>query len=188
MTASNPTTEKRKPKFSISTVLLAIGIFLLFLSAAHSLLLPPTHHPAITSQVLCAARLMTFRRAFEAYCSGEDARMYPSSDKWCDLLVERAGASKDQFLCCGAVKASDKNLSHYAINPNCEPNSPPDMVIIFETKAGWNQHGGLEILSTKHHQNKGCNILFNDGSVQFVTKDKLHELKWKTEEKRHERE
>lgn len=25
---------------------------------------------------------------------------------------------------------------HYAMNPNCEPNSPPDTVLLFETKPG----------------------------------------------------
>jgi len=182
MTTSNITPEKRKPKFSILRVLLAILVFYLVFFAAYPLLAPPSHRPETTARILCAVRLMTFRWAFEAYCSDQDIKTYPSSEKWCDLLVERTGSSKNRFLCQGAMEVGDKGPSHYAINPSCKPNSPSDTVLLFETKGGWNQHGGPEILTTEHHQNKGCNILFNDGSVKFVTKEKLDELKWNTEE------
>jgi len=56
------------------------------------------------------------------------------------------------------------------------------MVLLFETKGGWNQFGGPEILTTENHKGKGCNILFNDGSVEFVKPERLGELKWEAEE------
>ncbi len=73
--------------------------------------------------------------------------------------------------------------SHYAMNPNCSPNSPPDIVLLFETEDGWNQFGGPELLTTKHHKGKGCNILFNDGRFEFVKKEQLGNLNWGDEQK-----
>jgi prepilin-type processing-associated H-X9-DG protein len=70
---------------------------------------------------------------------------------------------------------------HYALNPNCGPNSPGDVVLLFETTGGWNQYGGPEILTTENHGGKGCNVLFNDGSVRFVDADELTKLKWRAE-------
>jgi len=70
---------------------------------------------------------------------------------------------------------------HYAMNTNCEPNSPPDTVLLFETKAGWNQHGGPEELFTfDNHDPKGGCVLLNDGTVKFIrTKEELQQLRWK---------
>lgn len=69
---------------------------------------------------------------------------------------------------------------HYAMNPNCKPNSPPDMVLIFETKAGWNQNGGPELFTFDNHDPKGGCVLLNNGTVKFIrTKEELHQLRWK---------
>ena len=51
--------------------------------------------------------------------------------------------------------------------------------MLFETKGGWNQFGGPEILTTENHGGKGCNVLFNNGSVRFVRTKELVKLKWK---------
>ncbi|MHC4300963.1 MAG: hypothetical protein ACYS7Y_27125 [Planctomycetota bacterium] len=68
---------------------------------------------------------------------------------------------------------------HYAMNPNCTPDSPSDMVLLFETKAGWNQHGGPEIFTFDNHDPKGGCVLFNDGTVKFIrTKEQLDQLRW----------
>ena len=56
------------------------------------------------------------------------------------------------------------------------------VVLLFETKDGWNQLGGPEILTTENHEGKGCNILLNDGTARFVKTDELSKLKWKVEE------
>jgi len=70
------------------------------------------------------------------------------------------------------------------MNPNCEPNSPNDVVLLFETEGGWNQFGGQEMLTLENHKGKGCNILFNDGRVEFVKKRQIDELKWNIEEEK----
>ncbi len=66
------------------------------------------------------------------------------------------------------------------MNAACEANSPLDMVLLFETKAGWNQHGGPELFTFDNHDPKGGCVLLNDGTVRFVrTKQELHALRWK---------
>ncbi len=69
---------------------------------------------------------------------------------------------------------------HYAMNPACEPNSPPDTVLLFETKAGWNQHGGPELFTFDNHDPRGGLVLLNDGTVKFIrTEEELKRLRWK---------
>ncbi|MHC4510879.1 MAG: hypothetical protein ACYTAO_18305 [Planctomycetota bacterium] len=69
--------------------------------------------------------------------------------------------------------------SYYAMNRHCEPDSPPDMVLLFETKAGWNQHGGPELFTFDNHEPKGGCVLLNDGTVRFIrTKEELQQLRW----------
>ena len=70
---------------------------------------------------------------------------------------------------------------HFALNPNTKPDSPGDTVLLFSTKGGWNQSGGLEILSTKNYlqiDRDGCYVLFNDGRVEFVKTKDIGKLKW----------
>jgi hypothetical protein len=70
--------------------------------------------------------------------------------------------------------------SHYAMNPNCKPDSPADMVLLFETKAGWNQHGGPELFTFDNHNPCGGCVLLNDGTVKFIrTEEELQSLRWK---------
>ncbi|MBN1361583.1 MAG: hypothetical protein JW993_13375 [Sedimentisphaerales bacterium] len=71
-------------------------------------------------------------------------------------------------------------VSDYAMNPDCGPNSPGDTVLLFETRAGWNQHGGPELFTFDNHDPKGGCVLLNDGTVKFIrTKEELAQLRWK---------
>jgi len=70
--------------------------------------------------------------------------------------------------------------NHYAMNPNCKPDSQADMVLLFETKAGWNQHGGPELFTFDNHDPKGGCVLLNDSTVKFIrTPEELQQLQWK---------
>ncbi len=100
---------------------------------------------------------------------------YPTATKWCDLLVEHSNI--DETL----LRISEKRryAFPYAINPNAEPNSAPNVVLLFETKGGWNQFGGPELMSFENHYREGCNVLFNDGHVEFIKPKQKDNLKWK---------
>ncbi len=70
--------------------------------------------------------------------------------------------------------------SDYAMNPNCQEDSPKDMVFLFESKPGWNQHGGPELFTFDNHNPRGGCVLLNDGTVKFIrTEQELHALRWK---------
>jgi hypothetical protein len=83
---------------------------------------------------------------------------------------------------CFICPADKKGRCHYAMNPNCEPNSPSDMVLLFETKGAWNKFGGSELLAIENHKGR-CHVLFNDRHVEFVKTEQVGQLKWKVEEK-----
>jgi hypothetical protein len=126
----------------------------------------------------------------------EDFKGYPEPKNWCDIIIkeERAldisdGETKILLKCPSAAEGK----CHYAMNPNCDPNSPSDMVLLFETKSGWNQHGGPELFTFDNHEptrpapdvlsrrdsGGGC-VLLNNGSVKFIpTEEELNALRWK---------
>ena len=106
----------------------------------------------------------------------KEKKIYPVPSEWCDFVVKRYYRSAKELLKCPSV---GKGKCHYAMNPNCEPNSPPDTVLLFETKAGWNQHGGPELFTFDNHDPKGGCVLLNDGTVKFIrTKEELQQLRW----------
>jgi hypothetical protein len=70
--------------------------------------------------------------------------------------------------------------SDYAMNSNCREGSPDDTVFLFESKLGWNQHGGPELFTFDNHDPKGGCVLLNDGTVKFIrSEEELHALRWK---------
>ena len=110
---------------------------------------------------------------------------YPDSAAWCDVMIDayraNIGKSRQQLMMKPyKCPAAGEGKSHYAMNPNCKSDSPPETVLLFETKAGWNQHGGPELFSFDNHDPKGGCVLLNDGTVKFIrTKEELQQLRWK---------
>ena len=104
-------------------------------------------------------------------------KQYPDPSKWCDVLLRRyPPGGKEQFKCPSAGEGE----CHYAMNPNCKSYSPLDIVLLFETKAGWNQHGGPELFTFDNHDPKGGCVLLNDDTVKFIrTEEELQQLRWK---------
>jgi prepilin-type processing-associated H-X9-DG protein len=134
----------------------------------------------MAQRLACASNLSGLRKAMLIY-SNDYNDMYPTSSKWCDLLVEHVEVTPKTFRCPGAPEGP----CNYAMNKNVEKlgaNSPPDMILLFETAPGWNQSGGPEILTTENHQGEGCNILFVDSHVEFVKTKDLKKLRWEKEQ------
>ena len=136
-------------------------------------------------RMVCAQNLSALGQAMLIYAN-DNNNMFPTSSKWCDLLVEYQNVSKQTFACPAAlIKYRSVDQCNYAMNKNVEglgTNAPPDMVLLFETQPGWNQSGGPEILSTDNHQGEGCNVAFVDSHIQFVRIEDLKNLKWTTME------
>ncbi len=130
----------------------------------------------IARRLVCGANLKQLGKVMHRYAN-DNNQNYPQVNKWCELLIGYADVPEKAFVCRSGIETR----CHYAINPNIEPDSPNDVVLLFETKGGWNQFGGPEILTFENHKGKGCNVLFNDGSVRFVKPLEVSELKWEVE-------
>lgn len=148
---------------------------------------------AIDLRMRCAANLknqwyrLHFHNLLEALRKNDlsirNGILYPRPSKWCDDILRPYpafgfgyGSLDSKLHICPSV---DKGKNHYAMNPNCKPDSPPDMVLLFETKAGWNQHGGPELFTFDNHDPKGGCVLLNNGTVKFIrTPKELRQLRW----------
>lgn len=113
-----------------------------------------------------------------------DVSAYPEPAEWCDTVMrERTNTSyvseekmRGSFKCSSAGEGT----CHYALNPHCEPNSPLDTVLLFETEAGWNQYSGPELFTFDHHDPRSGCVMLNDGTVKFIrTKEEFERLRWK---------
>jgi hypothetical protein len=130
-------------------------------------------------RIRCGRNISALGKTMVIYACGYDDK-YPTADKWCDLLLEYTEVIEKEFVCPSA----GEGRCHYAMNPSTELTSSPDMVLLFETKGGWNQCGGVDILTFENHGGKGCNIFFNDYNVEFVKPEQLEKLLWKVEQRR----
>ena len=110
-------------------------------------------------------------------------------DVWCDVTVGRSlhglmDSEKEEYVAYVVSRfrcpAALDGKYHYAANPHCELDSPGNTVFVFETKPGWNQHGGPELFTFDNHNPKGGCVLLNDGTVKFIrTEEELKQLRWK---------
>ncbi|OHB54647.1 MAG: hypothetical protein A2173_06240 [Planctomycetes bacterium RBG_13_44_8b] len=143
----------------------------------------------IELQVLCASNLQNLWYMLRLYykvpldSSIKKEMLYPVPPKWCDDILkayQTTGSSEESIEKVYKCLSAGEGKCHYAMNPNCKPNSPPDMVLLFETKAGWNQHGGPELFTFENHDPRGGCVLLNDGTVKFIrTEEELNQLRWK---------
>ncbi len=136
----------------------------------------------LAQRIHCQANVKGLGCAMQVYANDYNEK-YPASLQWCDLLIKYEDVQKAQFNCA----AAEKGTCNYAMNKNIEKfgvASPAQMVLLFESKPGWNQAGGLELLTTDNHCGEGCNILFNDGHTEFVKRADLNNLLWTVEEKK----
>lgn len=144
----------------------------------------------IDLRVNCAANLKNLWHRFRLYekvvKSGFFRRRnkpYPAPNTWCDSILRayRVTKSSDGYLMRPYIcPSAGQGKCHYAMNPNCKLDSPPDIVLLFETKVGWNQYGGPELFTFDNHDPRGGCVLRNDGTVKFIrTTEEFQQLRWK---------
>ncbi|MBN2021009.1 MAG: APC family permease [Sedimentisphaerales bacterium] len=164
--------RKKRKVISLPIVLVISAIFGLVMGVLlPALAVRRTRYPS--DQMRCGSHLCALGIAMRSYSEQFDGT-YPPADKWCDMLVEYCAASSEQFKC----PQDRKNSCSFTFNPFCEPNSPPDMVLLFESAGGWNSSGGQELIQQRHQSRKGCNILFNDGHCAFIKTEDIPNLNW----------
>lgn len=136
----------------------------------------------IAARVVCGTNLKGLSTAMIVYMNDYDDR-YPTPEQWCDLLMQEADVAPQSFKC----PESDAEYA-YAINENLkglngrmvETVTANRMVVLFEADLGQNGVGGRDdvMLRHDHVEQAGCNIVFADGHVEFVTEDRLDDLVW----------
>lgn len=157
---------------------------------------------ALQRRVRCAANLRDLYCRLRQYAhtietpatesGGGDTVVYPPADRWLTAMTTSLGpipssimkmffASKLQEAhACPSVDRMGRVISTYAMNPYCTPESSANTVLLFETGAGWNQHGGPELFTFDNHDPRGGLVLLNDGTVKFIrTEEELKQLRWK---------
>jgi hypothetical protein len=110
------------------------------------------------------------------------AGQYPVPVEWCDAILDayRPAAVEEMIKAPFVCPAAGEGKCHYAMNSACTYDSPGDTVLLLETKAGWNQHGGPELFTFDNHDPRGGCVLLNDGTVKFIrTEEELKQLRWK---------
>ena len=130
----------------------------------------------ILSRILCRCNWTALREAMLAYANDNDGK-YPAPERWCDILVENT-ETPDKLFCKRTFREAGMYECHYVLNPDCQLNSPNNVVLLFENKGGWNQFGGLELLTDESNYRKGWRVLFNDGHLEFIQPFKLKKLNW----------
>jgi prepilin-type processing-associated H-X9-DG protein len=148
-----------------------------------------SQHPRdLAPRVVCGTNMRGLVKAMVVYANDYDAGRFPQADKWCDVLIQADFTTYKQLVCRGSDAIAGE--CSYAMNRNVAGKNmlalPPGMVLLFETKAGWNQVGGPEILTTENHKGEGCNVAFVDTHVEFVSTRDLGKLKWKVEQDKDE--
>jgi prepilin-type processing-associated H-X9-DG protein len=155
--------HERKAGWWIAGVAFLMGIFLPALTKTRR----------ISHRMECGTNIYALGKAFHIYAADNNYQ-YPTKDRWCDLVLEHTHISEEQLNC---PLDKDSRCS-YAINPYCEPNSPNDVVLLFDAKGDWNTYGGVDIINPENHKGVGINVLFNDGHAEFVRKEEGGELNW----------
>jgi hypothetical protein len=175
---------RRVREFSIVRVLLGV----LVVAIPLAVLLGPfsgSDHGPYWRRIKCLANLRGVSVYFALYAADHND-VYPTPEKWCDLLVDMAREDLGdpnglellhRTLRCPSPRAPEGRC-HFAMNPHADPCSAPDTVLLFESKPGWNQYGGRELLTLDNHDGEGCSVLFVDYSISFVQAQEVASLKW----------
>jgi prepilin-type processing-associated H-X9-DG protein len=124
-------------------------------------------------KAVCLSNVKNIALAIQMYAVDNDD-MLPSADAWCDQV---GGYTKNRgvFLC----ERSWGTPSAYAYNDTLNRASlahlgdTASLIAIFESNAGWNAHGGPELLVTEPRHLGGDNWAFADGHVRWISRSKL---------------
>ena len=163
--------------FAITGIVVPI-VALPFVAISLGIMMPALARARMIAQrIVCAKDMEALSKEMILYAEN-NKNFYPDENKWCDLLMQYdPNLTKKRFIC----PCDKEGPSSYAMNKNIEKlgvNAPPDMVLLFESKPGWNQSGGPELLTTANHSGEGCNVAFNDGYIKFVSSGDINKLRW----------
>ena len=195
--------------YAITGIILpaVMAILLPFLAMFAAIMMPALNKAKdIAQRTVCLTNLNGLGAAMTIYANDNNGQL-PPADRWCDLLISKGKVSPKSLVCPDSDAVEGE--SSYAININAAGKKldqlPADMVLLFETNEGkeagprteiidarashpvypkrWNQAGVPQIMRMEHEDNgrPGCNIVFADGHVAFISGDELQKLRWTAE-------
>jgi len=162
-----------------SVIVSAILLVLLPLGAA--LLLPAlAAAQQKAQQINCMNNEKQLALAVHVY-SGSHADHFPPAATWCDAL--HSALDSDKAFKCPVTLSTALSASRcdYAYNVKLDgldvSKVNPLTVLLFESDAGWNANGGME-LAVARHRGHTAEVAFADGHVETVAEGKLSSLRW----------
>ena len=127
------------------------------------------------------------------YGYAEQNGRWPTCEEWPDVLINeykierkflKCPGDKGEWLCSYAlnkyIAGTDVGIDTYIGGKDVKTQEP--MVLLFESKEGWNQPGGPELLNPDNHGGLGCMVVFTNYVDRFVSADEFHALRWKVNE------
>jgi|GEM_PF-1224537 len=109
----------------------------------------------------------------------EHKGQFPEPDKWCDVLKDSNEIDEWVF----GRRGDEEKTCDYALNKDAAKlgaDAPDNMVLLFDSKPGWNQVGGIELL--RKDGSGRINILFADNHKEIVREKNVPYLRWKLED------
>ena len=188
--------QSQKPRTSKLAKASIICLGLIFVSIILGTYLSPflanvKHHPRGWR---CSNNIRHLCLALHTYAIAEFDGKLLTVEPWCDVLITKDYLGKgdavlELFVCPysdtkegQSSYALNKNLAGFKISDDLKFEGipdPEDVVLLFETKPGWNQVGGPELLTVDNHEGDGCIICFVDGHAEFVSAEDIDTLHWK---------
>jgi prepilin-type processing-associated H-X9-DG protein len=158
------------------------AIFLFMIPIFAALLLPAlAAAKQKAQQTNCMNNEKQLALAVKIYAS-DNTNCYPPAATWCDAIHTLIGSEK--AMQCPA--ANPPSRCDYAYNARLdgldESKVNPITVMFFESDAGWNAHGGPELVSINPRHGRGTKksyvVAFADGHVEVVPAARLNSLRW----------
>jgi len=179
-------TMKDLKGFSWSRFLASIGCIFSLISILGVTFM--IHEIYLINASYCRNHLFILGNSIRVYCEKHNGE-FPDTSRWCDVIIDETDSvrnvSKKTFGCPGVPQGT----SGYAINKNLSgkviSEVDPNVVLLFETTAGWNQNGEQELMCLHKHE-----LLFRgSGSyivcvgkekplVRFVHRSDIEKLRW----------
>lgn len=169
---------------------IALGSALLYLAVSSYIIDQHSY-----DQRRCTNNLKQIGAAMEMYVDDWGGKL-PQTAKWNESVVTamkpvfkvRVGTHdgpEQRLRCCSQYERRRSGLPTYAMNPHAAGKRVADMAnpwqvpLFFESSAGRDLVGGLELLPRPARHNGFYDVLFCDGHVSMATADELRHASWR---------
>jgi hypothetical protein len=166
----------------------SVGITLSLFACGVNLFFAPIADKSVESAYndVCRFHNKTLFSAIQMYAADYDDTL-PEASSWCELVspyIKDPGEKLEWVFLCPKAR---KLQCAYAYNDSLnraklsQITQPENLIALFESNAGWNAHGGKELLVKEPRHLRGDYYGFADGHVTWMSREKLSEYRWEQE-------